>query len=127
MAVGDRLPDTALTRYDRTAAVGRAASLELARVAAATAFAVHVSSCEPAGRSSALPDPGHKCCGAVDHELPRPRPRRARADGYPATDEDAAHLTPAQHDHINFYGTYSFEVETELRREGHRPLRSPAA
>jgi hypothetical protein len=35
--------------------------------------------------------------------------------------------TPAQHDHINFYGTYSFDLETELRREGHRPLRSPAA
>jgi hypothetical protein len=30
-------------------------------------------------------------------------------------------------DHINFYGSYSFDVETELRREGHRPLRSPAA
>jgi hypothetical protein len=29
--------------------------------------------------------------------------------------------------HINFYGTYSFDLETELRREGHRPLRSPAA
>ncbi|MGO9157010.1 hypothetical protein [Mycobacterium sp.] len=27
----------------------------------------------------------------------------------------------------NFYDTYSFDVETELRREGHRPLRSPAA
>jgi hypothetical protein len=27
----------------------------------------------------------------------------------------------------NFYGTYSFDVETELRRQGHRPLRSPAA
>ena len=50
-----------------------------------------------------------------------------RAEGYPVIDEEAAHLTPAQHDHINFYGTYSFDVETELRREGHRPLRSPAA
>ncbi len=47
--------------------------------------------------------------------------------GYPITNEDAAHLTPAQHDHINFYGTYSFDLETELRREGRRPLRSPAA
>ena len=28
-----------------------------------------------------------------------------RADGYPVTEEHAAHLTPAQHDHINFYGT----------------------
>ncbi len=34
---------------------------------------------------------------------------------------------PAQHDHITFYGTYSVDDETELRREGHRPLRSPAA
>ncbi len=50
-----------------------------------------------------------------------------RSDGYPVTDEATAHLTPAQHDHINFYGTYSFDVETELRRQGHRPLRSPAA
>jgi hypothetical protein len=43
------------------------------------------------------------------------------------TDEAAGHLTPAQHDHINFYGTYNFDVESELRRQGHRPLRSPAA
>ena len=50
-----------------------------------------------------------------------------RADGYPVTDEAAGHLTPAQHDHINFYGTYNFDVESELRRQGHRPLRSPAA
>ena len=50
-----------------------------------------------------------------------------RADGYAVTDEAAGHLTPAQHDHINFYGTYEFDVETELRRQGHRPLRSPAA
>jgi len=50
-----------------------------------------------------------------------------RANSYPVTDEAAPHLTPAQHDHINFYGTYSFDVETELRRQGHRPLRSPAA
>jgi TnpA family transposase len=50
-----------------------------------------------------------------------------RADGYNVTDEAAAHLTPAQYDHINFYGTYSFDVETELQRKGHRPLRSPAA
>jgi hypothetical protein len=41
--------------------------------------------------------------------------------------EDAAHLTRAQHDHINFYGTYSFDLETELRRERDQPLRSPAA
>ena len=50
-----------------------------------------------------------------------------RADGYLVTEETAGHLTPAHHDHINFYGTFEFDVESELRRQGHRPLRSPAA
>ncbi len=49
-----------------------------------------------------------------------------RDEGVPATDELAAHLTPAQHDHINFYGTYSFDIDAELRREGRRPLRISA-
>jgi Tn3 transposase DDE domain len=49
-----------------------------------------------------------------------------RADGIEVTDETAAHLTPAQHDHINFYGTFSFDIDAELRRDGHRPLRIPA-
>jgi len=35
-------------------------------------------------------------------------------------------LTPAQHDHINFYGTYSVDIDAELHRDGHRPLRIPA-
>ena len=48
-----------------------------------------------------------------------------RADGHDV-DETVAHLTPAQHDHINFYGTYSFDLDAELRREGHRPLRVTA-
>ena len=49
-----------------------------------------------------------------------------RAEGHDVADEIAAHLTPAQHDHINFYGTYSFDLDAELRREGHRPLRVTA-
>jgi TnpA family transposase len=49
-----------------------------------------------------------------------------RADGIEVSDETTAHLTPAQHDHINFYGTYSFDIDAELRRDGHRPLRIPA-
>jgi tRNA(Leu) C34 or U34 (ribose-2'-O)-methylase TrmL len=43
-----------------------------------------------------------------------------------STTRSTAHLTPAQHDHINFYGTYSFTIDAELRREGHRSLRIPA-
>ena len=49
-----------------------------------------------------------------------------RADSIEVRDEIAARLTPAQHDHINFYGTYSFDIDAELRRDGHRPLRVPA-
>src|SRR3954452_25102680 len=49
-----------------------------------------------------------------------------RTDDIEVTDEIAAHLTPAQHDYINFYGTYSFDIDVELRRAGHRPLRIPA-
>ncbi len=33
---------------------------------------------------------------------------------------------PVQRDHINFYGTYSFDIDAELSRQGHRPLRIPA-
>jgi TnpA family transposase len=49
-----------------------------------------------------------------------------RDEGFAVTDEATAHLTPVQHDHINFYGTYSFDIDAELCREGHRPLRVPA-
>jgi hypothetical protein len=49
-----------------------------------------------------------------------------RAGGLNVDDEMTAHLTPAQHDHINFYGTYSFDLDTELSRERRRPLRQPA-
>jgi TnpA family transposase len=31
-----------------------------------------------------------------------------------------------EHDHINFYGTYCFDIDAEIRRDGHRPLRIPA-
>jgi len=48
-----------------------------------------------------------------------------RPGGLDGGDEVAAHLTPAQHDHINFYGTYSFDLDTELGRERRRPLRQP--
>jgi hypothetical protein len=67
------------------------------------------------GRSGAMPHPGHQRRGAVGGDLPRRcAPRAAPPD-------------PAQHEEINFSGTCSFDVETGLRREGHRPLRSPAA
>jgi hypothetical protein len=43
------------------------------------------------------------------------------------TDEAAGHLTPAQHDHINFYGTYHFDgnqnsVAKNAGRGVHQPL-----
>jgi TnpA family transposase len=42
-------------------------------------------------------------------------------------DEDLlAHVSPAQLDHINRFGTYTFDVEAEFKRPGYRPLRAPA-
>ncbi len=49
-----------------------------------------------------------------------------RQDGHDVGDQAAAHLSPALHQHINFYGSYSFDVERELNRTGLRPLRDPA-
>jgi hypothetical protein len=46
------------------------------------------------------------------------------SDASSALLEIAAHLTPAQHDH-NFYGTYSFDIDAELSREGHRSITKP--
>ena len=36
--------------------------------------------------------------------------------------EACAHLSPALVNHISVYGSYTFDVERELRRPGHRPL-----
>ncbi len=49
-----------------------------------------------------------------------------RQDGHDVGDQAAAHLSPALHQHINVYGSYSFDVERELNRTGLRPLRDPA-
>ena len=52
-----------------------------------------------------------------------------RAHGIEATDETAAHLTPAQRPSTTTStstATYSFDIDAELRRAGHRPLRMPA-
>ena len=49
-----------------------------------------------------------------------------RDDGYPISDDALVHLTPAQHDHINFYGSYDFDIEPSARRLGRRPLRTPS-
>lgn len=48
-----------------------------------------------------------------------------RTERTPVSDEHAAHLSPALSDHINIYGSLTFDVERELARTGHRPLRSP--
>ena len=48
-----------------------------------------------------------------------------RADGGSASDEDAARLSPLEHGHFNFLGTYSFRLTDEVRDGQLRPLRSP--
>jgi hypothetical protein len=44
----------------------------------------------------------------------------------PPQSKNALHFKIRRDDHINFYGTYSFDIDAELSREGHRPLRIPA-
>jgi TnpA family transposase len=46
-----------------------------------------------------------------------------RADGFPATEEMCARLSPLGFDHINFLGSYTFPTNPAV--EGLRPLRDP--
>ena len=48
-----------------------------------------------------------------------------REEGHTVTDEQVLHLSPALLDHINIYGSLTFDVEAELARTGHRALRPP--
>jgi hypothetical protein len=42
--------------------------------------------------------------------------------GRPVDDDAITHLSPAQSDHINPYGNYTFDIERELTRTVRRPL-----
>ena len=44
----------------------------------------------------------------MEHRLPRPHDRAARATGYPVLDADIARLSPYMRRQINFHGHYSF-------------------
>ena len=48
-----------------------------------------------------------------------------RADGHTVNPEDVARLSPMEHGHINFLGTYSFLLAEELKSGHLRPLRNP--
>jgi TnpA family transposase len=56
----------------------------------------------------------------LQHALGALRQRGHNVDGHAA-----AHLSPALHEHINPYGSYSFDIERELGRTDLRPLRDP--
>ena len=56
----------------------------------------------------------------LDHAL-----SALRAQGYPVTDADAAHLSAYQYRHINVHGHYSFALPD--LGGNHRPLRDPDA
>jgi len=56
----------------------------------------------------------------LQHALDALRQRGHNVDGHAA-----AHLSPALHEHINPYGSYSFDIERELGRTDLRPLRDP--
>ena len=46
-----------------------------------------------------------------------------KREGHPVIDEAVGHLSPALLDHINPYGSYTFDIESELNRSRRRPLR----
>lgn len=46
-----------------------------------------------------------------------------KAEGYPISDDDLAHISPCRFDHINKHGKITFNVETEWKRQTLRPLR----
>ena len=49
-----------------------------------------------------------------------------RAEGYPVTDEAAGHLTPAQHDHSNFYAPMtSTSNRTSSAKDTDRSVHQP--
>ncbi len=47
-----------------------------------------------------------------------------RTEGYPAQEEDLAHLSPARFEHINPYGKYYFPIDQARNRHGLRSLRA---
>jgi TnpA family transposase len=48
-----------------------------------------------------------------------------RREGYPVNEDDAAHLSPLGHGHLNMLGRYSFVVPDSVERGELRPLRDP--
>jgi len=48
-------------------------------------------------------------------------------EGHTLDEQFVARLSPAALDHINLYGTYTFDVDAEFQRPGYRPLRTPEA
>lgn len=50
-----------------------------------------------------------------------------RATGRPVTDDAVAHLSPAQDGHLNPYGCYTFDLDTDLTAARRRPLHQPPA
>ena len=51
--------------------------------------------------------------------------KQLRSEGYQISDEDVSHLSPTRYRHINPYGKYQFDIETESKRTQLRPLRKP--
>jgi hypothetical protein len=48
-----------------------------------------------------------------------------RSEGYNVRAEDAAHLSPLGHGHINMLGRYAFTLPDTVARGELRPLRDP--
>ncbi len=50
--------------------------------------------------------------------------------GRPIDEEVLVHIWPSHHANVNFYGTHSVDIDSELAKldtDGYRPLRPPLA
>ncbi len=72
-----------------------------------------------------MPDRGDQAVVAWTAEYLGLAVAELRAGGRYIDDEVLAHVSPAPNENIGFYGTFSFEVASELAQlvDGYRPLR----
>ena len=77
-----------------------------------------------------VPDPGHQRGRPWTTEYHGLAVTALRRAGRDIDDAVLAHIWPAHHENVHFYGTHSVDVNGELAKldaDGYRPLRAAAA
>jgi len=111
--------------------VGSVSAPATASVGAVRATAAEESRSRPRGARagySSSPSPSRPARIAWRTMPARKRTRSYSLDalgqeGQAIDDELLDHLSPTLSEHINIHGTLTFDIDAELARRGHRPLR----